>query len=147
MLTMLRNAVFIWLMVSYEVACAVPLQLAPAMFWLEAHILRASSSTVWACTSKRPAIDRISCGAVIKRVGISLSLVRNDSHGCEGMGARQGHPRLYPPAGERGTTLGAGIFEAMLPMPRAPIAPINAWVNGLLARPGEDSEGAATLVP
>src|ERR1700743_1510909 len=73
MFTMLRNAVFIWLMVSYEVACAVPLQLAPAMFWLDAHILRASSSTVCACTSKRPAIDRISCGSVIKREGISLS--------------------------------------------------------------------------
>src|SRR5580658_5584944 len=43
------------------------------MFWLDAHILRASSSTVWACTSKRPAIDRISCGSVIKRVGISLT--------------------------------------------------------------------------
>src|SRR6202020_3421282 len=73
MLTMLRNAVFIWPMVSCEVICAVPLQLAPAMFWLEAHILRASSSTVWACTSKRPAMDRISCGSVIKREGISLS--------------------------------------------------------------------------
>src|ERR1700730_9286957 len=43
------------------------------MFWLDAHILRASSSTVCACTSKRPAIDRISCGSVIKRVGISPS--------------------------------------------------------------------------
>src|SRR3984957_2478090 len=75
MLTMLRNAVFIWPMVSCEVICAVPLQLAPAMFWLEAHILRASSSTVCACTSKRPAIDRISCGSVIKREGISLSLL------------------------------------------------------------------------
>src|SRR6202012_3250393 len=74
MLTMLRNAVFIWPMVSEEVIWAVPLQLAPPMFWLEAHILRASSSTVWACTSKRPAIERISCGSVIKRVGISLSL-------------------------------------------------------------------------
>src|ERR1700738_4647450 len=73
MLTMLRNAVFIWPMVSWDVICAVPLQLAPAMFWLDAHILRASSSTVWACTSKRPAIDRISCGSVIKRVGIILS--------------------------------------------------------------------------
>src|SRR5271167_1701907 len=60
-------------MVSYDVIWAVPLQLAPAMFWLDAHILRASSSTVWACTSKRPAIDRISCGSVIKREGISLS--------------------------------------------------------------------------
>src|SRR6202011_1389655 len=77
MLTMLRNAVFIWPMVSWEVICAVPLQLAPAMFWLEAHILRASSSTVWACTSKRPAIDRISCGSVIKREGISVSLPCN----------------------------------------------------------------------
>src|ERR1700753_4331476 len=73
MLTMLRNAVFIWPMVSYDVAWAVPLQPAPAMFWLDAHILRASSSTVWACISKRPAIDRISCGSVIKRVGIFLS--------------------------------------------------------------------------
>src|ERR1700722_9166681 len=73
MLTMLRNAVFIWPMVSCEVICAVPLQLAPAMFWLEAHILRASSSTVWACTSKRPAMERISCGSVIKREGISFS--------------------------------------------------------------------------
>src|ERR1700760_4210012 len=74
MLTMLRKAWFIWPMVSYEVIWAVPLQPAPAMFWLDDHILRASSSTVWACTSKRPAIDRISCGSVIKRVGISLSL-------------------------------------------------------------------------
>src|SRR5271156_5446776 len=73
MFTMLRNAVFIWPIVSYEVACAVPLQPAPAMFWLDDHILRASSSTVCACTSKRPAIDRISCGSVIKREGISLS--------------------------------------------------------------------------
>src|ERR1700720_2757655 len=77
MLTMLRNAVFIWPMVSWDVIWAVPLQLAPAMFWLDAHILRASSSTVWACISKRPAIDRISCGSVIKRVGISLSPCRD----------------------------------------------------------------------
>jgi hypothetical protein len=41
--------------------------LAPAMFWLDAHILRASPSTVWAYMSKQPAIARISCGAVIKR--------------------------------------------------------------------------------
>src|ERR1700760_4733914 len=74
MLTMLRKAWFIWPMVSYDVIWAVPLQPAPAMFWLDAHILRASSSTVWACTSKRPAIARISCGSVIKRVGISFSL-------------------------------------------------------------------------
>src|ERR1700712_4127388 len=60
-------------MVSCEVSCAVPLQPAPAMFWLEAHILRASSSTVCACTSKRPAIARISCGSVIKRVGMLFS--------------------------------------------------------------------------
>src|SRR3984957_11182021 len=40
------------------------------MFWLEDHILRASSSTVCACTSKQPAIDRISCGSVINRVGM-----------------------------------------------------------------------------
>src|ERR1700744_6049758 len=88
MFTMLRNAVFIWLMVSYEVACAVPLQLAPAMFWLDAHILRASSSTVCACTSKRPAMDRISCGSVIKREGISLSLllVVGEIHRREGEG-------------------------------------------------------------
>src|ERR1700733_11355180 len=75
MLTMLRNAVFIWPMVSWDVICAVPLQLAPAMFWLDAHILRASSSTVWACTSKRPAMDRISCGSVIKRVGMKTLLI------------------------------------------------------------------------
>src|SRR6201999_1822124 len=49
------------------------------MFWLDAHILRASSSTVWACTSKRPAIDRISCGSVIKRVGISVLLTGTHS--------------------------------------------------------------------
>src|SRR6201993_2209432 len=76
MLTMLRKAWFIWPMVSEDVIGAVPLQPAPAMFWLDAHILRASSSTVWACTSKRPAIDRISCGSVIKRVGISHSPCR-----------------------------------------------------------------------
>src|ERR1700757_2592600 len=40
------------------------------MFIDDAHILRASSSTVWACTSKRPAIARIECGSVIKRVGM-----------------------------------------------------------------------------
>jgi len=43
------------------------------MFWLDAHIVRASSSTVWACTSKRPAMARIWCGSVMKRVVISES--------------------------------------------------------------------------
>src|ERR1700742_1881216 len=87
MLTMLRNAVLLWPMVSYEVACAVPLQPAPAMFWLDAHILRSSSSTVSACTSKRPATDRISCGSVIKREGITLSLlVAGEIHRREGEG-------------------------------------------------------------
>ena len=41
-----------------------------AMFIDDAHILRASSSTVCACTSKRLAIARIWCGSVIKRVAI-----------------------------------------------------------------------------
>src|ERR1700739_4266916 len=58
-------------MVSYEVAWASALQPAPAMFIDDAHILRASSSTVCACISKRPAIARIECGSVIKRVGMS----------------------------------------------------------------------------
>src|SRR5947209_7134232 len=40
------------------------------MFIDDAHILRASSSTVCAWTSKRPAIARISCGSVIKRVAM-----------------------------------------------------------------------------
>ncbi|VAZ93961.1 hypothetical protein LAUMK4_02658 [Mycobacterium persicum] len=67
MFTMLRKAWFIWPMVSSEVASARPLQPAPEMFCEDAHIRRASSSTVWACVSKRPAIARISCGSVIKR--------------------------------------------------------------------------------
>ncbi|CFS16547.1 Uncharacterised protein [Mycobacterium tuberculosis] len=54
-------------MVSSEVASAMPLQPAPEMFCADAHIRRASSSTVWACTSKRPAMSRIACGSVIKR--------------------------------------------------------------------------------
>ncbi|AGC64182.1 hypothetical protein MULP_04669 [Mycobacterium liflandii 128FXT] len=70
MLTMLRKAVFIWPMVSSEVAEAIPLQPAPAMFCEDAHIRRASSSTVWACISKRPAMSRIACGSVIKRVAM-----------------------------------------------------------------------------
>ncbi len=40
-------------------------------YW--AHIRRASSSTVWACTSKRPAMSRIACGSVIKREAMLLS--------------------------------------------------------------------------
>jgi hypothetical protein len=40
------------------------------MFIEDAHILRASSSTVCACISKRPAIARIECGSVIKRVAM-----------------------------------------------------------------------------
>src|SRR5215472_8015291 len=47
------------------------------MFIEDAHILRASSDTVCACISKRPAIARIACGSVIKRVGIAFSLSRN----------------------------------------------------------------------
>src|ERR1700761_299708 len=47
------------------------------MFIDDAHILRASSSTVWACTSKRPAIARISCGSVIKRVAMLPSPYRS----------------------------------------------------------------------
>ncbi|RFZ29758.1 hypothetical protein NCTC2275_04063 [Mycobacterium marinum] len=75
MLTMLRKAVFIWPMVSSEVAEAIPLQPAPAMFCEDAHIRRASSSTVWACISKRPAMSRIACGSVIKRVVMRMPLV------------------------------------------------------------------------
>jgi hypothetical protein len=40
------------------------------MFCEDAHILRASSDTVWACISNRPAIARIECGSVIKRVAM-----------------------------------------------------------------------------
>jgi hypothetical protein len=45
------------------------------MFIEDAHILRASSDTVWACISKRPAIARIECGSVIKRVAMFASEV------------------------------------------------------------------------
>jgi hypothetical protein len=49
------------------------------MFIDDAHILRASSSTVCACISKRPAIARIECGSVIKRVAmLAVSLVFSD---------------------------------------------------------------------
>src|SRR3984957_6651404 len=106
------------------------------MFWLDAHILRASSSPVWACTSKRPAIDRISCGSVIKRVGISISLsVRSIRRWLLG---------VYPPAGERGMTL-AATREPMLLTPRPASAPISPWEKGLLGRPA-CMVGAATLV-
>src|SRR5262245_40870422 len=48
------------------------------MFCEDAHILRASSDTVMACISKRPAIARIACGSVRKRAGIfSVSLLLN----------------------------------------------------------------------
>jgi hypothetical protein len=40
------------------------------MFIADDHIWRASSDTDWACISKRPAIDRIACGSVIKRVAM-----------------------------------------------------------------------------
>src|SRR6516225_7573138 len=63
-------------MVSYEVSWACPLQPAPPMFIDDAHILRAPSATVWACISKRPAIARIACESVIKRVVIGVSLPR-----------------------------------------------------------------------
>src|ERR1700752_2362346 len=46
------------------------------------HLLAGSSSTVWACTSNLPAIDRISCGSVIKRVVIPLSPVLKSFVGC-----------------------------------------------------------------
>ncbi|BBZ43302.1 hypothetical protein MPRM_05830 [Mycobacterium parmense] len=62
------------------------------MFIDDAHILRASSSTVCAWVSKRPAIARISCGSVIKRVAIlaisfwdvylDLSQIDSVSAGC-----------------------------------------------------------------
>src|ERR1700761_9594970 len=45
------------------------------MFIDDAHILRASSSTVCACISKRPAIARIECGSVIKRVAMLADLL------------------------------------------------------------------------
>src|SRR5271157_3130364 len=49
------------------------------MFIDDAHILRASSSTVCAWTSKRPAIARIACGSVIKRVAmLAFSLILSD---------------------------------------------------------------------
>src|SRR5438270_11467079 len=49
------------------------------MFIEDAHILRASSSTVCAWTSKRPAIARIECGSVIKRVAmLAVSLLISD---------------------------------------------------------------------
>src|ERR1700722_16693512 len=44
------------------------------MFSEDAHILRASSDTVCACISNRPAMDRIACGSVIKRVAIFFLL-------------------------------------------------------------------------
>src|SRR6516164_8262769 len=70
-------------MVSYDVAWACPLQPAPAIFIEDAHILRASSSTVCACISKRPAIARIACGSVIKRVGmLPVSLLLGYSGVC-----------------------------------------------------------------
>ncbi|CLU56272.1 Uncharacterised protein [Mycobacterium tuberculosis] len=49
------------------------------MFCADAHIRRASSSTVWACTSKRPAMSRIACGSVIKREAmLPVSLLNLD---------------------------------------------------------------------
>src|SRR5258708_23436301 len=63
-------------MVSSEVISAWPLQPAPEMFCEDAIIRRASSSTVCACVSNRPAIARIECGSVIKRVAmLAVSLV------------------------------------------------------------------------
>src|SRR5271156_2647642 len=48
------------------------------MFIEDAHILRASSDTVWACMSKRPAMARIECGSVIKRIAMfPVSLFRS----------------------------------------------------------------------
>src|SRR5437763_10729794 len=108
------------------------------MFWLDAHILRASSSTVWACTSKRPAIARISCGSVIKRVGISFSyrgVLRTITLLTKAS---------YPPAGDRGITL-AATFEPMELMPRPASAPIRPCENGLVGRPCI-MLGAATLL-
>src|SRR6516225_1343791 len=46
----------------------------------EAHIRRASSATVCACASKRPAIARIACGSVINRVG-TTPLLPNKTQG------------------------------------------------------------------
>src|SRR6516162_11770265 len=56
-------------MVSYEVIAACPDQLGP-MFIEDIHICWAACSTACACVSKRPAIARIACGSVIKRVAM-----------------------------------------------------------------------------
>jgi hypothetical protein len=45
------------------------------MFCEDAIIRRASSSTVWAWVSNRPAIARIECGSVIKRIAMLYLLV------------------------------------------------------------------------
>src|SRR5947209_10376094 len=103
------------------------------MFWLDGHVLRASSSTVWACTSKRPAIARISCGSVIKRVGISFSFIYLS---CLGLmrPAAKASPTSHPPAGVRVSTFTDAVLAACVPMPRPFIAPMRAWVYGLVGK-------------
>src|SRR5271163_1198253 len=113
------------------------------MFWLEAHILRASSSTVWACISKRPAIDRISCGSVIKRVGISLSPLSRCHFSVKAL-CGKASPTSQPPAGVRVSTLTGAVLAAWVPTPRPLSEPMSAWVNGLLGR--LDAVGGLTLV-
>lgn len=53
-------------------ACEVLLQPESAMLSNEAHILKASPSTVWVCISNRLAMSRIAYGSVIKRGAMLL---------------------------------------------------------------------------
>ena len=48
------------------------------MFWKDAHIRRAPSSTVWACTSKRPAIARWLPLSYPRAAALAFSAASND---------------------------------------------------------------------
>src|SRR5690625_3514935 len=131
MLTMLRKAVCIWPIVSSEVRSAIPVHPAPEMLCEDAHIRRASSSTVWACTSKRPAMSRINCGSVIKREAMMVSPVLYEGLLLVDVGVKRccvcGYPFgcCQPPAAVRGITgWGSGRKPnrgATSALPRAPI--------------------------
>ncbi len=114
----------------------MPLQPAPEMFCADAHIRRASSSTVWACTSKRPAMSRIACGSPAgpaSSVGRHLPRARrpgpNASAGRQpvqparsaatspGLG---GPARTPPPAASRSSQLGATYGANCLRTSRPP---------------------------
>src|SRR5215469_8036497 len=99
------------------------------MFIDDAHILRASSSTVCACTSKRPAIARIACGSVINRVATTLLLSRKEllfhlvPPAC---GGESENPERSPPpypTPTRGTTVGRDCTTCGLAPPRPIIPP------------------------